>query len=134
MTVECITSPTVFCLFHIDKTGTHVWLGAKADNKKWSWTGLVSSPLVYSDWESGEPSYTETGTNCMCLWTNLGWKDCQCALGLSYMCEKRADPKPVTSSTSTSPASAPAPAPTAAPAPAPSGNDPNFYLIDYKLF
>ena len=72
------------------KQSQGVWLGAKANSdREWTWNGLVTSPVVYTDWLPGKPNNQFPPEDCLCNMEAPGWDDCPCNWSLPYVCEKR---------------------------------------------
>jgi len=78
-----------------------IWLSAQGNYGVWSWVWSYNpaetTPIVYNNWESGQPQNLRS-TDCMMIMGGrftgyrhrmYKWHDLDCANKMDYLCEKR---------------------------------------------
>lgn len=80
-----------------------IWIGLGDDAKEGTFEWYDKSPLIYTNWNAGEPNNSNGGENCVQIFSNGLWNDFPCSSGDSRsIIEVNLCPKTITkTSTST---------------------------------
>lgn len=65
------------------------WIGLNDLSVEGTWEWIDGSAVTYTEWDSGEPSNSGGGEDCVHFIANQGteWNDLGCSTSQNYVCE-----------------------------------------------
>uniref|UniRef100_A0A8C0J0M3 C-type lectin domain-containing protein n=1 Tax=Chelonoidis abingdonii TaxID=106734 RepID=A0A8C0J0M3_CHEAB len=88
-----------FLITHLKDASTDTWIGLNDVNSEYTFLWTDGSGVYYTSWAKGFPNYrSEVNVDCVVMIKDPieeagKWKDEDCQMNKSYICQRNADPK-----------------------------------------